>query len=173
MKTAPFPQNEAERLFILRSLNLLDTPMEERFDRITRIVCNALGVSMATISLIDDTRQWFKSKQGIEAPETSRDIAFCSYTILQDDMLIVPDATKDDRFRDNPVVTSAPNVRFYAGVPIKIRNVLAIGTLCAIDNKPHEMTEAQKLVLQDLAKIVESEIAASLSGHILPGKEKA
>jgi GAF domain-containing protein len=173
MKTAPFPQNEAERLFILRSLNLLDTPMEERFDRITRIVCNALGVSMATISLIDDTRQWFKSKQGIEAAETSRDIAFCSYTILQDDMLIVPDATKDDRFKDNPVVTSAPNVRFYAGVPIKIRNVLAIGTLCAIDNKPHEMTEAQKLVLQDLAKIVESEIAASLSGHILPGKEKA
>ena len=127
---------------------------------------------MATISLIDDTRQWFKSKQGIEAAETSRDIAFCAYTILQDDMLVVPDAIKDDRFKDNPVVTSAPNVRFYAGVPIKIRNVLAIGTLCAIDNKPRDLTPEQTLVLQDLAKIVESEIAASLSGHILPAKDK-
>ncbi len=160
MKVAAFPHNEAERLFILRSLNLLDTPIEERFDRITRIVCNALNVPMATITLLDDTRQWFKSKQGIDASETSRDHAFCAHAILQDDIMIVPDATKDERFFDNPLVTGDPNIRFYAGMPVKVRGVLNIGTLCAIGTQPTDLDSRQQQILQDLAKIVESEIAA-------------
>ncbi len=160
MKEAAFPHNEAERLFILRALNLLDTPMEERFDRITRIVCNALNVPMAAITLVDDTRQWFKSSQGICVAETSRKDAFCAHAILESDMMLVPDASKDPRFHDNPLVTGDPYIRFYAGYPITVRNAFNIGTLCAIDNKSRQLTEAQKNIMQDLAQIVESEISA-------------
>ncbi len=160
MQEAVFPNNEAERLFILRALNLLDTPIEERFDRITRIVCNALNVPIATITLIDDTRQWFKSGQGICVAETSRKDSFCAHAILENEMMIVPDASKDPRFHDNPLVISEPNIRFYAGIPITVRNAFNIGTLCAIDTRPRELTDAQRSIMHDLAKIVESEISA-------------
>ena len=160
MAEARFPINEAERLFMLRALNLLDTPMEERFDRITRIVCNTLDVPIAAISLVDDTRQWFKSRQGMDACETSRKDAFCAHAILESGMLYVPDAREDSRFCDNPLVTGEPHLRFYAGMPITIRGAFNIGTLCAVDLTPRQLTDAQMKVLIDLAKIVESEISA-------------
>lgn len=145
---------------MLRTLNLLDTPMEERFDRIVRILCNALDVPIAAISLVDDVRQWFKASQGLCASETSRDSAFCAHAILEQEMLIVPDATKDPRFSGNPLVTGETNIRFYAGQPITVRGMFNIGTLCAIDTKPRVLTEGQKSIVRDLAKIAEAEISA-------------
>jgi GAF domain-containing protein len=159
MIQAAYPNNEAERLFILRTLNLLDTPLEERFDRITRILSNALEMPITALSLIDDVRQWFKSSQGLNVCETSRGNAFCAHAILHSDLMQVPDALQDPRFHDNPLVTSAPHIRFYAGQPIIIRKLFHIGTLCAIDTKPRELTEAQKNIMSDLARIVESEIS--------------
>ncbi len=158
---APLPLNEGERLFILRSLNLLDTPIDERFDRITRILCNALDVPVSAISLVDEARQWFKSAQGMPQRQTLRSESFCAYAILSDDIMVVEDAMLDNRFAENPLVKAGPKIRFYAGVPISIRNTFHIGTLCAMDTAPRKLSEAQKDLIRDLCKMVESEIAAS------------
>ena len=158
---AALPPNEADRLFILRSLNLLDTPIDERFDRITRIVCNALNVPISAISLVDSARQWFKSAQGANTRQMLRSESFCAHAILGDDILVVNDATKDVRFMDNPLVTAGPKIRFYAGYPISIRNSYNIGALCAIDIKPREISSQHVTLMKDLCKMVESEIAAT------------
>lgn len=102
---AKLPQNEEQRLAVLRQLNILDTPIEERFERITRMVCRSLKVPIAAISIVDESRQWFKSIQGLNASETPREIAFCAHAILRDELLLVEDATQDERFADNPLVT--------------------------------------------------------------------
>lgn len=115
------PSNEAERLHALRTLNILDTSHEERFDRVTRMAKRMFNVSISLVSLIDEDRQWFKSKQGLEATETPRDISFCGHAINQEGLFIIPDAVKDERFFDNPLVTAAPYIRFYAGYTLKIR----------------------------------------------------
>ena len=154
------PDNEAERLAHLQALNMLDSAIEERFERITRLVCNILDVPISAISLVDDDRQWFKSVQGLNVSETPRSIAFCSHTILGDEALVVPDALADHRFADNPLVTENPNIRFYAGCPLIIEDGIRIGTLCAIDNKPREISEDQLVVLKDLAQMVRSEMSA-------------
>ena len=120
MIEAELPVNEKERLVSLRNLNVLDTPLEERFERITRMVCRALNVPIAGISLVDEARQWFKSIQGITTSETPRSIAFCSHAILKDELMVIPDATEDVRFVDNPLVTGDPNIRFYAGQPLSL-----------------------------------------------------
>jgi diguanylate cyclase (GGDEF)-like protein len=116
------------------------------------------GVSISLVSLIDQDRQWFKSKQGFEATEMPRDISFCGHAINQDGLFIVPNASKDERFFDNPLVTSAPNIRFYAGYPLKIRGGLNIGTLCLLDEAPREMDEEDQLLFKDLGAIIEQEI---------------
>ncbi len=150
--------DEEKRLKFLKKLHLLDTPIEERFERITRIVCQALDVPIAAISLIDSDRQWFKSIQGLDVKETSRKVSFCGHTILQEEPLIVPDALKDERFFDNPLVTSDPKIRFYAGCPLTLGDNFRIGSLCAIDQAPREMTDDQILLLSDLAAMVQSEL---------------
>jgi diguanylate cyclase (GGDEF)-like protein len=155
------PENEAERLHALRTLQILDTSHEERFDRVTRMAKRMFGVSISLVSLVDKDRQWFKSKQGFETTETTetpRDISFCGHAINQDGLFIIPNASKDERFFDNPLVTAAPKIRFYAGYPLKIREGLNIGTLCLIDEEPREMDEEDQQLFRDLGAIIEQEI---------------
>ena len=135
MKEAEIPENEEERLRSLRRLDVLDTPEEEVFDRITRIASAVFGMPISLVSLIDEERQWFKSRVGLDATETPRNISFCGHAIHTDVPLIVPDATKDDRFADNPLVTGELGLRFYAGVPLRIADGARLGTLCIIDQK--------------------------------------
>lgn len=160
MLTPGSPENERLRLDALRRLAVLDSPAEERFDRITRMARNMFDVPIALISLVDENRQWFKSCCGLPTLETSRDISFCGHTILGDKILIVEDTVKDFRFMDNPLVTGEPHIRFYAGCPLNIGEGLKLGTLCIIDSKPRTLDNKQKELLSDLAAMVESELAA-------------
>ncbi|MBE9204634.1 diguanylate cyclase [Synechocystis salina LEGE 06099] len=157
---AKLPQNEEQRLTVLRQLNILDTPIEERFERITRMVCRSLKVPIAAVSMVDESRQWFKSIQGLSASETPREIAFCAHAILRDELLLVKDATQDERFADNPLVTNEPFIRFYAGYPINLGQDCRVGTLCAIDRVPRDLSVEEQEILYDLSKMVESELAA-------------
>ncbi|NIE74385.1 diguanylate cyclase [Pantoea sp. Ap-967] len=158
MQSAPSPLNEAARLCFLESLNILDTPAEETFDRLTRLACVLLDVPMALVSLVDMNRQWFKSRQGLDATETPRDLAFCAHALHAEDILVIPDATADPRFKDNPLVTGGPGIRFYAGVPLRFAGELTVGTLCVLDSKPRQVSETHLAHLRDLARIVEREM---------------
>jgi diguanylate cyclase (GGDEF)-like protein len=160
MIEADIPENEAERISRLRSLNILDTPIEERFERITRTVRNALGVSFAALTIIDESRQWFKSVQGSVITEAPRKVAFCTHTILQDGMLIVPDTASDPRFCDNPFVVSGQKIRFYAGHPLYLATDIKLGTLCVMDTTPHGLSGIQAVLLRDLARMAEAELFA-------------
>ncbi|MCL1042401.1 sensor domain-containing diguanylate cyclase [Shewanella marisflavi] len=152
------PANERERLHALRTLKILDTSHEERFDRVTRMAKRMFGVEISLVSLVDEDRQWFKSKQGLDASETPRDISFCGHAINQDGLFIIPNAIEDVRFADNPLVTQEPNIRFYAGYPLKLRQGIKIGTLCLIDSKPKHLNEEDKQLLNDLGAMIEQEI---------------
>ena len=157
----PVPPNEAERLATLRKLRVLDTPLEDRFDRITRIAARLFDVPIVAISLVDAERQWFKSCQGLPVRETSRDISFCGHTILGDGVLVVPDARRDPRFADNPLVTGDPGIRFYAGHPLAGLKGHRLGTLCLIDRRPREFNESDRATLRDLAAWAENELSVS------------
>lgn len=130
------PANETARVQALHGLELLDSAPEERFDRLTRLAKRLFNVPIALVTLVDTNRQWFKSCVGLDATETPRDVSFCGHAILQNDLLLVPDAREDVRFHDNPLVTGAPNIRFYAGYPLTVPNGNKMGTLCLIDTKP-------------------------------------
>jgi formate hydrogenlyase transcriptional activator len=151
---APVPANESERLESLRQYNILDTLPEREFDDLTMLAARICETPMATVTLVDVDRQWFKAKVGVEATETSRDLAFCAHAILQSDLLIVPDATADVRFSTNPLVTGPPYIRFYAGAPLISPDGHAVGTLCVIDSVPHELTPEQASALQALSRQV-------------------
>ncbi len=160
---------EHARLAILDSLKLLDTPPEREFDTIVRLAQRLTGYKIALVTLVDKDRQWFKSKIGLDLQETPREFAFCAHAIVADDVLIVPDATRDDRFASNPLVTGAPNIRFYAGVPIhaetqQIRSKrVPLGTLCVIDDQPRDVDPGDLEMLLELARLVETLIAARAS----------
>lgn len=156
--SAPMPSNEGQRLEVLSSLELLDTPAEPLFDRITRVLAHALGVPFALISLVDDKRQWFKSRVGIELSETAREHAFCAHAILGREPLVVTDARTDERFLDNPLVTHPPHIRFYAGMPIFSQSGHALGTLCALDSQPRGFTKVERLIMVDLAEMIQREL---------------
>ncbi|MBA3531019.1 MAG: PAS domain S-box protein, partial [Ardenticatenales bacterium] len=158
MQVAPFPPNESERLLALHHLEILDTPPEERFDRITRLALQLFQVPMALVSLVDANRQWFKSCQGLHAQETDRSISFCAHAILQDDLLVIPDTHEDPRFADNPVVTGEPHIRFYAGYPLRSAEGYSLGTLCIVDRKPRTLGAAERQAMQDLAALAEAEL---------------
>lgn len=155
---APTRANEDARVALLQRLDLLDTPPDETFDRVTRLAASVLQVPIALVSLVDDKRQWFKSRVGLAAEETPRDIAFCTHAMLDDDIMVVQNALLDPRFRGNPLVTSAPNIRFYAGVPLYSSEGLAMGTLCVIDTHARTLSDADKTTLRDLAAIVRREL---------------
>lgn len=158
MHIAPRPEDEQQRLATLRALSILDTPPEERFDRITRLAASVFHVPFALVSLVDENRQWFKSCHGLSATETPRDISFCAHAIYNREPLIIPNALLDEHFADNPLVVSGPAIRFYAGCPLYGLNGSALGTLCIIDREPHTFVETDRQMLQDLASWVENEI---------------
>ncbi|HAS6357205.1 TPA: sensor domain-containing diguanylate cyclase [Vibrio vulnificus] len=160
------PDNEPQRIADLHSLHILDTVAEERFDRVTRLARRLFDVPIALVSLVDEDRQWFKSCFGLDVSETDRDISFCGHAILGADTLIVEDASQDARFADNPLVTGAPHIRFYAGVPLFYEDKSCLGTLCIIDTKPRTLNEEERLDLIDLAKMAERELAATHSASI-------
>ena len=152
------PANETERLAAVRELMLLDTPREERFDRVSRLLMRLFGVPVAFVALIDANRQWFKSCFGLSVAETPREVSFCGHTILGDGTLIVPDALQDPRFFDNPLVVGPPHIRFYAGHPLRGPRDHKVGTLCLVDFAPHHFGEPDRALLQDLAAVVEREL---------------
>jgi len=152
------PPDEDERLALLHGLQLLDSLPEPAFDRITRLATRLLGVPMALVSLVDRDRQWFKSRVGLAATETPREQAFCAHAILQTGPFVVTDALEDARFADNPLVTGALGLRFYAGVPIRTAGGLALGTLCALDQRPRTLSADDLQTLQDLADMVSQEV---------------
>ena len=151
---APIPDNEAQRLAALREYHILDTGAEQAYDDITALAAYLCDVPIAMISLVDESRQWFKSKLGLNEQETPRDVAFCAHAILQSEPLIVRDALKDERFADSALVTRSPHIRFYAGFPLASPEGFALGTLCAIDRKPRRLSSGQKTAMQALARQV-------------------
>ncbi|MDF3819586.1 hybrid sensor histidine kinase/response regulator [Leptospira sp. 96542] len=154
MLAAKEPDNEEERLSALAQYNIMDSPEEELFDEITKLASYICQTPISLISLLDETRQWFKSHHGLEVRETKRELAFCAHAILGDKMFIVEDAKKDERFFDNPLVVDDPNVIFYAGFPLDIDGKHKLGTLCVIDNKPRTLTKEQIAMLESLGKQV-------------------
>jgi PAS domain S-box-containing protein len=159
MQAPTIPENEVERLQALRASVLLDTPPEERFDRLTRLAKRIFRTRIALVSLVDTDRQWFKSRQGLEVPETSRTLSFCGHAILGPEILEVQDARQDPRFCDNPLVTGEPRIRFYAGAPVRSADGYPLGTLCIIDDRPRTLTEDERLSLRELADCVEDELS--------------
>jgi hypothetical protein len=156
--TDPILQNEKKRLKVLWQYEVLDTVPEELFDDLTELAARICEAPIALISLVDEKRQWFKSKVGVSVTETSRDLSFCAYAITQADLYIVPDATRDERFASNPLVTSEPKIRFYAGSPLITPDGYALGTLCVIDKVPRELRPEQKQALRILARHVVSQL---------------
>ncbi len=156
MKASPVSPEEASRLSVLKELNILDTASEQDFDDISRLASQICETPISLITLVDENRQWFKSKQGLLLQETSRDISFCAHAIQQAGIMVVQDALEDDRFKDNLLVTGEPFIRFYAGVPISSESGFLLGTLCVIDQKPRNLTEQQTFALKVLAKQVQS-----------------
>ncbi|MDE2356870.1 MAG: GAF domain-containing protein, partial [Alphaproteobacteria bacterium] len=171
---AEAPTNEAERLQALYDLDILDTPPEVAFDRITRLAAELFDTPIATISLIAEGRQWLKSKIGPLGQEIPRDTSFCQFTILSDEVLNVPDALRDTRFADNPHVLGDPNIRFYAGAPIRLASGLRMGAMCVIDTKPRPpLTDTERRRLEIFAQIVVDEMELRLKSRQLDEARRA
>ena len=158
MIPAPNPHNEDDRLAALRELLILHTPPEERFDRIVAFAAQEFDMPLASISLVDADNLWFKARIGLEVEKTSRKDSFCGHAILVDEPTVVPDALKDQRFLDNPNVTDAPNIRFYAGAPLKLAGGQTVGTICVFDHSPREMDEVGLAILSALRDLVVEEL---------------
>jgi GAF domain-containing protein len=168
MISAPIPSDEAERLAALRALLILDTPPEERFDRLTAFAAEEFDMPIVLLSLIDAERQWFKARVGLDVCETARGISFCAHAILQDDTLVVPDVALDDRFADNPLVTGDPHIQFYAGAPLKMPGGQNIGTLCLIDRTPRQLDDVDLAILASLRDLAVEELQRRASEETAP-----
>jgi diguanylate cyclase (GGDEF)-like protein len=158
---APFlPREEARRVRGLHALSILDTPPQDRFDRLTRLACRLFDVPIALVSLVDEDRLWFKSHAGWGASEPSKAWSFCAAATQGDDVVVVPDAAADARFSENPLVLGDPQIRFYAGCPLRAADGTHLGTLCVIDRQPRELRDGDAHLLTDLAGLVENELRA-------------
>src|ERR1700722_7853086 len=155
---APLPENEAARLEILQRYAILDTFPEQEFDDLAHLAALICGTPIALVSMVDRERQWFKAKIGLDVPETSREASFCAHAILEPDVMVIPDALDDKRFRDNSLVTGAPHIRFYAGAPLVTEQGFALGSLCVIDRVPRTLTPAQKEALKSLSRLVVAQL---------------
>lgn len=154
------PATENQRIAALGATGLLDTDPEERFDRYTRLTRRLLNMPIALVSLVDAERQWFKSRQGLAATETPRDVSFCGHAILENEVMVIEDARLDARFHDNPLVTGDPKVQFYAGAPLTSPDGHTLGTLCVIDHEPRSLDADDVEALKDIAAMVSGELAA-------------
>lgn len=163
MKSPLLPENEPQRLIALKSYKILDTYTEEIFDDFTRLASQICATPIALITLLDETRQWFKSTVGLDATETPRNISFCGHAILENALFEIPNALEDERFQDNPLVTGKPNIRFYAGEPLTTGEGYILGTLCVIDTIPRQLTPEQRTALKMLARQVVSQIEYHLT----------
>jgi GAF domain-containing protein len=161
MITAPTPDNEAGRIAALYAMLLLDTPREERFDKIVEFAAREFDVPIALISLIDSDRQWFKAAIGLgDVCQTGRDISFCGHAIMRSNIMVVPNALEDARFADNPLVTGPPHIRFYAGAPLILETGYALGTLCIIDTRPRYLDDVEVAILSTLRELLMQELEA-------------
>lgn len=160
MQVAPHPANEAARLDALRALLILDTPPEQRFDRIVQFAAGEFETPMAVISLVDTNRQWFKASVGMQVCSTERDVAFCAHALSRSDLLIVEDALLDPRFAANPLVTGEPHIRFYAGAPLTLPCGSVLGTLCVLDTRPRKLCKIESAILYTLRDLVVGELMA-------------
>jgi GAF domain-containing protein len=156
--SVPIPKDEPKRMATLRKYHILDTPPEDAFDNLASLAAHICGTPMALVTIIDCSRQWFKSKVGLSISETSRDVAFCAHAIMQRNLFVVPDTLKDKRFAHNPFVKSNPRIRFYAGMPLIAPNNQALGTLCVLDRVPRILTNDQIKALKALSAHVMSQL---------------
>ncbi|MCP3129835.1 diguanylate cyclase [Shewanella sp. KJ2020] len=168
MQLPPIPDNELQRLATLRSLNVLDTDAEERFDRITRLTRRIFSLPYCVITLVDAHRQWFKSRQGLEITETPRDVSFCAHAINHEEIFIINDTLKDARFSDNPLVVQLPYMRFYAGYPLTLHGQFRVGTLCLIGTEPRTFSGEEMETLTDLGQMVEAELLSIAQNTLDP-----
>jgi CheY-like chemotaxis protein len=165
---APLPPDEEQRLATLHRLGILDTPEEQRFDRLTRLAAGILRAPVALVSLVDRDRQWFKSAHGVEVRQTPRESSFCAHAVAARELLVVPDVLADNRFADNPQVSGSTRVRFYAGCPLFVGQS-CIGTLCVLDVRPRQLSLEQVGLLKDVASLVEHELLQSGAPHLSAG----
>jgi GAF domain-containing protein len=169
----PIPLTEVKRLKVLWQYDILDTVPEEVFDDLTELAARICEAPIAMITLVDEKRQWFKSKIGVSVSETTRDVSFCAHAINQEDLFIIPDAAKDERFANSPLVISEPKIRFYAGAPLITPDGYALGTLCVIDKVPRELRPDQKQALRILARHVVSQLELRRHARELATARKA
>jgi len=160
MIPAPIPTDDERRLRALREMLILDTPPEERFDRVVRFASDEFDMPIVMVSLVDKKRLWFKARVGLDLCEVDREISFCGHVIVKPQILVVEDALQDERFHDNPLVTGAPHVRFYAGAPLQLPGGEIIGTLCMIDHQPRTLDDIDLAILGSLRELVVSELVS-------------
>jgi len=165
MIAAPIPADDAQRLQALRELLILDTPPEERFDRVVRFAADEFDMPIVLVSLVDAQRQWFKARVGMEACQKDRESSFCGHAIVQPQIMVVEDAHLDERFHDNPLVVGAPHVRFYAGATLQLPNGGIVGTLCMIDHQPRTLDAMDLAIFGSLRDLVVDELVAQEASH--------
>ncbi|MCE2659238.1 MAG: GAF domain-containing protein [Rubrivivax sp.] len=158
MLLAPIPDDDAQRLQALRELLILDTPPEERFDRIAAFAAAEFEVPIVLVSLVDHNRQWFKARIGLDTCETARDISLCGHAVVQQETLVIPDTHTDPRFADNPLVLGEPHIRFYAGAQLRLPGSATVGTLCLIDRRPRTLDRTDLAILGSLRDLVVQEL---------------
>lgn len=160
MIPAPIPDDDERRLQALRELLILDTPGEERFDRVVRFAAEEFDMPIVLLSLVDAKRQWFKARVGMQACQTDRESSFCGHAITRPEILVVEDALQDERFHDNPMVLGPPHIRFYAGAPLQLPGGAIVGTLCLIAREPHRLDATDLAILGSLRDLVVGELVS-------------